>query len=69
MLQTELVQIGTGGVLILNTALLLRLAYIAGTWGERLLNFEHRIQRLEAKECPHADCPLKAHLDLGIEER
>ena len=69
MLQTELVQIGTGGVLILNTALLLRLAYIAGTWGERFANFQKRIERLEAKECPHADCPLREHLAPGFELR
>ena len=58
-MQADLIQIGVGGVLVLNTSLLLRLAYVAGQWGEKLTSYERRITYLEGKTCPHVDCPLR----------
>lgn len=66
-MQAELIQVGVGGVLVLNTTLLLRLAYVAGQWGEKLMAFERRITYLETKTCPHVDCPLR--LELGATEK
>lgn len=63
-MQADLIQIGTGGVLIINTACLLRLAYVAGQWAEKLLNMERRLLSLETKVCPHGDCPVRARLEL-----
>ena len=67
-MQAELIQIGVGGVLVLNTSLLLRLAFVAGQWGEKLISFERRITLLETKSCPHVDCPLRLELGSGEKE-
>jgi len=56
----SLVQLGTGGVLVLNTALLLKMAYSAGEWTQRLKNLEAQVARLQETECPYGECPIKA---------
>lgn len=55
----DFVQVGTGGVLVLNTALLLQSAFRAGQWSQRLLDLERRMGNLEVKMCPQTDCPLR----------
>ena len=59
LLQTPVVEIGGGVLLVLNSALLLRLSYSAGGLVEKVSSHDKRIEHLELHECPHPDCPLK----------
>jgi len=72
LLQADtVVSIGLGSVAALlgaNTFMLARLGYQAGKVVQQVESQGARLLLLEGKACPHADCPIRAHLDLSIEK-
>lgn len=59
-LQADVLQIGTGVLLTVNTVMLLRISFAAGGWVEKVEGHEKRIAHLERDRCEADDCPLRA---------
>ena len=63
------VQIVGGALLALsgmNSFVLLRLSFAAGRFFEKMDHLENRVKKLESDQCPHAECPVKAQVQIGM---
>jgi hypothetical protein len=59
-LQTSPIEIGFGGALLLNTALLLRITFYAGKMDQKVEDHGDRLDKIEAKDvCTKDDCPVR----------
>jgi len=69
LLESEMVQVGTGALLSVNTLLLLKLFFNVGRYAQKLDDHERRIthteEHVEACACPHVACPLRKGLQIG----
>jgi len=59
LLQSGVVEVGTGVVSVSTLALVLNLTFKAGRQSERVDGHEKRLDKLEKKQCPHPECPLQ----------
>jgi membrane protein required for beta-lactamase induction len=64
LLQSDLVQIGSGMISLTTLILVLRLTYGAGQLVEKVEANEKRLDHLELIRCPHAACPLRMQFDI-----
>lgn len=64
MLQSEAVQIGSGVLSLATFGMVLRLTFSAGRAFQKFVTLEGRVRKLEHTQCPHPECPVRAHFGL-----